>query len=109
MRLISVLIIASLLCGCASMESAKKNNDLMLTLETGQTKGRVLGIMGSPSRNETYAINGKNVDVWFYRTSYDIYALEDDNFTPVIFEDDKLAGWGRNLYQQKIEYRSVDQ
>jgi len=109
MKRVLVIMLALFLCGCGYMKAAKKNNDLMLTLKTGQTKDQVLGIMGDPSRNEKYNTNGKNIDVWFYRTDTDIYALEDDNFTPVIFEDDRLVGWGRNLYEEKIEYRSMIQ
>jgi len=104
-----VVVLAMLLCGCAAIDSAKKNNDLMLTLKTGQAKDEVLKIMGNPARNENYSRGGKEVQVWYYRTNYDIYALHDDNFTPLVFKDDKLACWGNDCYRQEVEFTAADQ
>lgn len=46
----------------------------------------------SPSR---IIINGKNVEVHFVRSSNNIYSLEDDQYTPYLFENGKLiaTGW----------------
>lgn len=106
MKIILVTALVCLLCGCGYFKTAERNNELMLTLKTGQTKEEVLKIMGEPSKNEKYAIGGKDTDIWFYRTDWDIYAMDADNFTPMVFEDGKLACWGKDCYEQKIEFHS---
>jgi len=90
--------------GCSYGKIAKRNNELMLTLKIGQEKKEVLQVMGSPTKNETYMKNGKEIDIWFYRTSsFATDAWDSDNyFTPMVFEDGKLTGWGRDFYQQRI-------
>lgn len=110
-RIILVLILMLLASGCTYAKMARKNNDLMLTLNAGQTKQEVLDIMGSPTKSEKYSSNKKEMDVWYYRT--DSFATggwdTDDYFTPVIFENGKLVGWGNDLYFQKITARSMVQ
>lgn len=106
MKKILLVICVFFLCGCACAKTARRNNDLLLTLNIGQGKQEVLQIMGNPSRNERYSSGGKETEIWYYRTDVDIYGSEDDNFTPVVFENGKLAGWGRNFYDERIEYQS---
>lgn len=102
-----LLIIAILcLCGCSVFKEAKKNNEAMLSLNAGQTKEEVLKIMGNPAKTEKYFLRGVDTDIWYYRTAVDIYGIEQDNFTPIIFEDGELIGWGKDYYQKKIAYRS---
>lgn len=97
-----VLAMVLLLAGCSYGEIARKNNEAMLTLKIGQAKEEVLEIMGKPSRSQSYFRGGKQTDVWYYRTSPDVLDWGiDDNFTPMVFKDGKLTGWGKDYYQQE--------
>ncbi len=107
MEKILVLLLCLGIAGCTYGEIAQRNSNKMLTLNKRQTKQEVLQVMGNPHRNEKYDMNGKDVDIWFYRTSWSEDGLEtDDEFTPMVFEDGKLIGWGRNFYDQKIKLQS---
>lgn len=107
-RLILVMLMF-LACGCSFVQTVKDNNNSLLTLKNGQTKEEVLKIMGNPARNERYTQNDKILDVWYYRTGYDIYAIDENNFTPVIFKNDKLIGWGTDCYRQNVELAPISQ
>jgi hypothetical protein len=86
---------------------AQRNSNMMLALKLSQSKPEVLKQLGNPHRNEKYNINDKEIDVWFYRTSWNADNLEtDDEFTPMVFENGKLIGWGRNFYDQTIKFKS---
>jgi len=104
MKRILLFFVIFLLAGCCYGKTAKKNNELMLTLDPGQTKQEVLKVMGNPSKNERYSSDSKEVEVWFYRTSSFFSGGwdPDDYFTPLVFENGKLSGWGRDFYAQKV-------
>ncbi|MBU1298402.1 MAG: DUF3192 domain-containing protein [Bacteroidetes bacterium] len=107
----STLVIAFLLLlfvgGCAQYGViAERNNKNLLRLEIGDTKSKVLEVIGEPHRNEKYQIEGRNYDVWFYRTAWTADDREtDDEFTPVVIIDGKVAGWGRNYYDTTIKVK----
>lgn len=85
---------------------AQDNSDAMLKLKIGDSKKIVLTILGNPHRNEKYEIENKQYDIWYYRTSHNADGFEtDDEFTPVIIIDNKLAGWGRNYYDNSIKIK----
>jgi len=85
---------------------ASTNNSNLLKLEIGDSKSKVLEIMGDPHRNEKYQIDNTTYDVWFYRTSHTPDDKEtDDEFTPIVIIDGKVAGWGRNFYDNTIKIK----
>jgi outer membrane protein assembly factor BamE (lipoprotein component of BamABCDE complex) len=106
-RIFMVFLILSVY-GCSYGRQAKRNNDLMLTLNVGQTKEEVLKVMGSPSKNEKVYTKGKDTDVWYYKTSTFMANSWDpeDCLTPMVFENGKLLGWGKDFYEHKIEFQS---
>ncbi len=98
-----------------------RNNENMLSLNSGMTKQEVQEKMGKPARSEGYGWGS----AWFYRTAMtegigatgssfhtsdsggggsfftagNVYSAIDNDFTPLVFDDTgKLAGWGRNFY-----------
>ncbi len=96
-----------LLCGgCACAKTAKKNNEMMLLFNIGQPKEDIMKAMGKPVKNEKYTIGGSEVDVWYYRTDCDLWDWDDDDLTPMVFRDNKLIGWGSDLYLREVEYKS---
>lgn len=104
---LSLLFSTFILQGCAGYGAiAEKNNSNLLKLDIGETKSRVLEIMGNPHKNEKYQIENRNYDVWFYRTAHTPdYSETDDEFTPVVIIDGKVAGWGRNFYDNTIKIK----
>lgn len=106
-KVIYLFIVSMLVSGCTYGMIAQRNSNKLLTLNLGQSKQEVLNSMGNPRRNEKYNINGKEIDIFFYRTSWTSDGAEtDDEFTPVVFENEKLIGWGRNFYDQTIKFKS---
>ena len=105
MKKVLLVFIIFFLAGCSYGKIAKRNNDLMLTLNMGQAKQEVLHVMGNPSKSEQYFRGGKQIEVWYYRTSsFETGGWNsDDYFTPMVFQDGKLVGWGKDFYSQKIE------
>lgn len=99
------LSISFLLQGCYG-SIASTNNSNLLKLEIGDSKSKVLEIMGNPHRNEKYQIENRTYDVWFYRTSHTPDNKEtDDEFTPIVIIDGKVDGWGRNFYDNTIKIK----
>lgn len=107
MRKILFLLLCLGLGGCSYGEIAQRNSNSMLMLNTGASKQEVLNKMSNPHRNERYITNGKEMDIWFYRTSWNADDMEtDDEFTPMVFENGKLIGWGRNYYDQTVKLKA---
>jgi len=114
MKLLSLLLLFLILCGCATPQAEmnkpqaemNKNNANLLKLEIGMTKDEVLAVMGTPRLNEAYqSLNGRSVVIYFYYTQRQ---RADDNYTkdemtPVVIESGKLVGWGDEFYKNKVE------
>jgi hypothetical protein len=66
-------------------------------LEPNMTKDEVRRLLGLPDRTEGFIREGKSIVVWFY-------PLKDRQGrminTPLVFEKDRLVGWGERYYQQ---------
>lgn len=99
--------------GCAGSPlrtgwEAKENRANMLKLKIGMNKEKVLSIMGTPYKTESYSLKDKNIEFWLYLTEgkgLKNPALQDSNFTPFVFEKDVLSGWGRNYYDNALRIK----
>ncbi|MBN1914569.1 MAG: DUF3192 domain-containing protein [Parachlamydiales bacterium] len=101
-----VSIICFIICGCAGSPlatgfEADKNITNMSDLEIGMTQPQVLQIMGKPYKQETKIIDHEEYTIWFYITeavglTQTRYISE--NFTPLIFSENVLRGWGYQYY-----------
>lgn len=94
-QLLIVLSIASFaftLTGCGGI--AKKNNLAMNELRLGQSEDTVVSIMGQPQKTSAF----KNKTYWLYRTSYS--SNDYDRFTPILFANGKVEGWGKQYLQE---------
>jgi hypothetical protein len=99
--------IASTLKYDSVQQTIKRNNDALLSIKVGMTKDEVLKVMGKPERSEGYQWGS----VWLYRTAMTsgIYGTSDSDFTPVVFdESDKLAGWGRNFFTERVKNYEIE-
>ena len=102
-RLMLLLAILLSLSGCglvtrtttAIEASGHKSN--LHKLEVGMNSNQVKGIMGTPNKTEAFSLaEDKRVLVWFYLTEgrAPFHRLDDPNYTPLVFENDILTGWG---------------
>lgn len=87
--LIALICSLFVLSGCGGM-LASKNNESIKKLNIGDTKETVISVMGQPKSRETF----KGKEYWLYRTT-GFASEEQDLYTPFVFENGKLLGWGK--------------
>lgn len=108
MKKVLAVVLCLGLCNCGYGKIAKKNNELLVTLRTGQPTQEVLQVMGPPEKSEKYSDKEKTMDVWFYRTNSASGGWDaEDSLTPIVFENDKLVGWGKNFYDGKTMFDTM--
>lgn len=101
--LVIIVIICASLIGCAGSPvrthwQATRHTSGMLKLQPGMNAEEVIELMGTPEKTEMY--RGKNEEaflVYLYITEgKDSYSRRwsEANYTPVVFKDGKLDGWG---------------
>jgi len=89
-----------------TQSEAKRNRKAMISLSPGITKNDVLEIMGKPRKTELYISKGDNLEFWFYLTEGTTIRnrrMIETNFTPLVFENGKLIGWGNRHLDEHIE------
>lgn len=107
MKKLSALFLVFLLIGCASSieQMRTKNRENLLRLSLGMSKFDVLQIMGTetfkginnPYRVETpKGEDGELYEVLFYNTETKNKdrVIDENELIPIVFEDNKLIGWG---------------
>ena len=106
-----LLIWLVFVAGCSgspiqTQSEAEKNRKAMISLSPGITKNDVLEIMGKPRKTELYISKGDNIEYWFYliegTTIHDRRMIE-TNFTPLVFVNDELIGWGSRYLDEDIK------
>lgn len=103
-------------CMIAYNNFLTRNRQSLMQLEIGMTKTEVNSIMGTkgvntvyqktnnPYRSEILRGKDKNFEVWYYVTDKKKAdnAITDDELTPLIFDGNKLIGWGQSFLQDTI-------
>ena len=102
-----LLMLSGFLCGCSNAVSNAINRYHVVApqIQLGMSKAEVLNILGPTQEGlslrqtrgpEQYSKDGVHVEIHFFRSNvnYD-KIVTDDEFTPYIFHDGKLAaiGW----------------
>jgi hypothetical protein len=122
-----LLVMVVLLAGCATMtvSDMTANNRMNLAyLSRGISRTKALAIMKSgigiydcdlmkskisskvtmnnPYRTETLEASGKTLEVIYYITSLkdNDCTIGEDGLTPLVFEDNKLIGWGKDFLSE---------
>ena len=88
-----------------SWESTQKDNRRAISqLQIGTARQDVLNVLGEPSFSESFQDQGKNIQVYYYRThrSHGDGKTTRDETTPVVFVDDLLSGWGSQALNQAM-------
>jgi hypothetical protein len=80
--------------------AASKGMGEAARLEHGMSKEDVTHLLGLPDRTEGFRVEGKGVVIWSYKL-----ADQTGNRvpTPLIFENNRLAGWGEPYYQMLLK------
>lgn len=79
----------------------KDNRTAISNLPLGISRQAVLDQLGAPADSEAFTHEGTEIRVLFYRTTRKHADGETsrDETTPLIFQNDKLTGWGEKVYQ----------
>jgi hypothetical protein len=81
-------------------EEQRDNREAIARLEIGATRADVVTELGAPAISEAFDRDGEEVRVLFYRTQHrhsDGDTTRDET-TPLVFENDRLIGWGDSVY-----------
>ena len=109
-KLSTITLLLSFLGGCISIngshnwdgdweDTQKVNRKYISELTIGTQRSAVLMHLDTPSYSEAFVQDGREYNVLFYRThhvSSDGDTTKDET-TPLIFENDKLMGWGHEV------------
>ena len=119
-KIIPILLV---LAGCSNffLEPIEllraRNKENVQKLSTGMSKEAAREVMGTdpakglfqwiynPHRTETLAgKDGKVYEVLYYYTDLKLRddKITDDELTPLVFEDEKLIGWGYPFLDQRV-------
>lgn len=102
---VTLMLVAttSTLVGCAGSPAqtasrAAENKKNMIGLKPDMTMDQVQKLMGAPDKTEMFrGKQGEAVMTYLYMTEGSAgYAVKESNYTPLIFINDKLNGWGWN-------------
>ena len=121
------LIICLGLTGCASLNTVRTTNrENLIKLNIGMMKQKVMEIMGTerkityqfagiltpftahainnPYRSEVLQGKDKTFEVLYYYTDIKKRdgAITDDELLPIVFDENKLIGWGWSFLQDNI-------
>ena len=79
----------------------KKNREIISELALNTQRSHILSKLGAPSFSEAFVKGDDEYRVLYYRTQHidsDGDTTKDET-TPLIFENDKLIGWGQDVLQ----------
>ena len=93
------IVFIILFCGC-SFKEINRNLDNSKKLRVGMSKEQVLDVMGEPLRNVSF--HEENVWYYFVRINWYDNLYTRDECMPLVFVNDKLAGWG-NEYKARLD------
>ena len=95
-KILSIVSVVAVvfLSGCAWKE-IDKNLTNSTKLRRGMSKEQVVLVMGEPLKNQKFADDNK----WYYRDQVRCFdgQCTGDECMILVFEDDKLIGWGRDF------------
>lgn len=104
-----------LFVGCAGSPlatgaKAEENTFNMAYIRIGMSEDQVYNVMGRPYDIETYEMDEEYFEVWFYvtrRVDLGQTRLVPGNFTPLVFQDGFLVGWGKNYYNHLLDIENA--
>ena len=85
-------------CGVAMQSQSRGANEKLMQLQVGMERQQVLSLIGNPHRREVY---GGDTEFLIYETNH-WATSEKERYTPILLRSGKVAGWGRNYYDDAI-------
>ena len=116
MKNLLIILLCIGLVGCVGSPMrtsflAGRHTKAMIKLQPDMTPEEVIKLMGNPDKTEMYrGKGGEPILVYLYITTpRDAFTRQwsEANYTPLVFENNKLAGWGWNYFNgtaQKYEF-----
>jgi outer membrane protein assembly factor BamE (lipoprotein component of BamABCDE complex) len=105
-KVVIISILGLFIAGCVVGGKGRwtKNRENLNEIEISMSKAEVREIMGKPYRREAKG----ELEWWLYETEYwDRWQNESDYLTPLLFENGKLVGWGKNYWTTKEQKYDV--
>lgn len=130
-----VFLLCVMLAGCATtiQQATAVNRKNLLQLSVGMTREQAISVMGTedmrvhyfqpygtprdrtavrinnPYRSEIMRAKDRTFEIIYYVTDVkkDDAAITDDELTPLVFENGKLAGWGQGFLQDNVQRYEV--
>jgi hypothetical protein len=114
--LLQTLLLIS--CGIKATRFGNSNRKNIMGLSVNMTKEEVINTMGSqaltigiaeeinnPYKTEVVSTKTTTYEVWYYFTGskFKEGVADDDELTPIVFENDILIGWGWIYFKEKIK------
>ncbi|HPN84335.1 MAG TPA: DUF3192 domain-containing protein [Victivallales bacterium] len=90
-KLLTLIISVSLLSACSTIKDKKSD------IKLGMTKDEVVSLLGKPVEGEKYC--SENVLFYYDGAKWFDGNITSDECLPLVFENDKLIGWGHDFYQ----------
>lgn len=121
MKIRPIYFLFIFLAGCAGSPlqtsvEAEKNRMQIGDVRLGMNQAFVRNIMGPAYKKEIRTINAREYEVWYYLTKgtlLDQSRYLDENFTPFIFSENALVGWGwkyfNRLFEESVRFSPQDQ
>lgn len=112
----AIIVCAVLLLTACANAFISKNRANLTRLNLGMTKDEVHSVMGregyryqgNPYRSAMYlAADGKPVEAFYYWTDHTANGVPDKDLTPVVFNDGKVVGWGREFWTEYVSKYEV--
>jgi len=111
LKLATAAVLLTSLVGCISIngshswddkdwkDTQEVNRKIISELAIGTERSNALMRLGTPSFSEAFVKDGEEYSVLFYRTHHTESDGETrkDETTPLIFQNDKLIGWGDDV------------
>ena len=124
-KAVSISLLLMLLIGCrSSLDRVRTyNRKKLLKLSVGLTKEQAVTVMGykkgggrfgeprvnSPYKSQILQTKEKTYEVLYYYTDIEsrVYianpsTISENELTPLVFENDVLAGWGKDFLKSKM-------
>lgn len=121
MRILSVIIISTLVMGCGvhnASNIASKNRVNLQKLSFGMSPSEMLGIMGdaipnakglnNPFRKDMFRKNEDVIEIYYYYSRRAYGPVTDDELTPVVFINGKLDGVGEHYFDAIINKYQIE-
>jgi len=117
---IALILLVSLFCSCgiATRNFRDMNRRNILKLSIGMEKADVSRVMGvrqirdlqlgtvtNPYKSEIFRVEKKIFEIWYYYTDRTVAdgMMSNGELTPVVFENEKLVGWGMGFFQDLVK------